>query len=546
MHRETPAVPRGSANVFSIVDFGAAGDGKTKNTAAAQRAIDACAETGGGTVYVPAGTFLTGALRLRSNITLYLDAGAVLLFSGDFDDCPTVRTLCSSGEFHGYSPLIYGCDLSNIAITGRGTIDGQGGPWWEFTTATVLPNYRAEKPWLSGVAEDHPVKVRAREFAQLDKLFEPFESDYDGWREMFARPPLIRLLNCRNVLLSGNTHQNSPSWNTHLLCCDNVCVDGVTFLNPPHAPNGDGLDIESSTNVRVANCFFRVKDDCLCLKSGRDEYGRKAGRPTANVTVSNCIMDRGHGGVVFGSEMSGGIRNVVISNCLFSDGVPRGLRIKSNRRRGGIVEDIRATNIIMTNVDFLVTMHAYYGCGVRPEDLALIREEPQPVSETTPVLRNVHLSNITAKGVRTAAGYIHGLPEMPITGISLQNVVVEMTDDPDEKGAFVSPPLDDRRMAGDGFFLRHAADVSFRDVTVSTRQGASLYAGCVERLDVAGFRTARPHPDTPLLDFENVSAALVAQCRTPEGGSLIQVRGASEDVTVDGVDADVGARPPAD
>ena len=490
---------------FSIGDFGAVGDGRTSNTAAIGAAISACAGCGGGTVFVPAGTFLTGPVELCSNMTLHLDAGSVLLFSGDFDDYPTVRTRNVDGEYFGYAPLMYGRDLENVAVTGHGTIDGQGDSWWTFVRESVLANRAASRPALAGLAEDHPVSVRAREFAGLNEEFAAAERDYDddGWRD-FVRPPLIRLYNCRNVQLSGNTHRNSPMWNTHLLYCDNVRVDGVTFLNPPHAPNGDGLDVDSSTNVRVANCFFRVKDDCLCLKSGRNAYGRKQARPTENVTVTNCIMDRGHGAVVMGSETSGDIRNVVISNCLVNDGVPRGIRIKSNRLRGGCVENILANGIIMNGVDFVLTINGYYGCGIRPHEAHLVDEAAQPVSECTPVLRNVQVSNITARGVKAAAGYVHGLPEMPISGVSLSNVTIEMTDDPAEQGLYASAALLNERMAGDGFFLKYARDVSFRDVSITTRQGPSLYARHVEGLSVAGLRTTRAHAGTPLVDAEAV------------------------------------------
>lgn len=490
--------------MLNILDFGAVGDCTTCNTKALRAAIEACAGCGGGTVLVPAGTFLTGPIELCSNMTLHLDAGAVLLFSGDLDAYPTVRTRNVDGEYHGYAPLLYGRDLSDVAITGRGTIDGQGESWWTFVRESILPNKQADRPVLTGVAPDHPVLVRAQEFAALNEEFVAEEEDYDGWRD-FVRPPLIRLMNCRNVVLSGNTHRNSPMWNTHLLYCDNVRVDGVTFLNPPHAPNGDGLDIDSSTNVLVANCFFRVKDDCLCLKSGRNEYGRKQARPTANVTVTNCIMDRGHGAVVMGSETSGDIRNVVISNCLVNNGVPRGIRIKSNRLRGGCVENILANGIIMNGVDFALTINGYYGCGIRPHEAHLVREAAQPVSERTPTMRNVQFSNIMARGVKAAAGYIHGLPEMPIAGVSLSNVSIEMTDDPAEQGMYASAALLNERMAGDGFFLKYARDVSLRDVSITTRQGPSLYARHVEGLTVAGLRTAHPHADTPLVDAEDVT-----------------------------------------
>lgn len=519
--RREEASPQGRF-VLSIADFGALGDGQKKNTEAIQRTIDTCADGGGGTVFLPAGRFLTGAIRLRSDITLYLDAGATILFSQDFDDYPTVRTRSGAGEHYAYCPLLYGCDLSNIAVTGRGVIDGQGGSWWTFARTF----YRDLGNRLENVQQDLPVRKRLEEFARLNAEFDWRGGDR-RWIREFQRPPLVRLQNCTNVYLSGNTHQNSPCWNTHLIYCDNVCVDGVTFLNPHEALNGDGLDVDSCTNVRVSNCYFKVKDDCLCLKSGRDEEGRSEGRPTENITITNCVMKSGHGSVVMGSEMSGGIRRVVISNCVF-DGVPMGIRIKTNRKRGGAVEDILVTNIMMTDVIFPFIMHAYYGAGSTPEERPLFMEDLQPVTEMTPILRNFRLSNITVRGAKAAAAYIHGLPEMPVSGISFTNVSIEMTDDPEEEGTYPSPPLDNHRMAGEGIFLKYARDISFRDVTVTTRQGASLFAKNVESIHVVGVKTTKRQAEAPLLDFENVTGALVDQCGFAGGASpLLRVSGSS-------------------
>jgi len=206
-------------------------------------------------------------------------------------------------------------------------------------------------------------------------------------------------------------------------------VHRVTFRNPADAPNGDGLDIDSSCYVRVSDCLFDVGDDCLCLKSGTDADGRRVGRPTENVVVTNCLMRQGHGGVVMGSEIAGGIRNLVVSNCVF-DGTDRGIRLKSRRGRGGTIEDLCFSNIIMRDVICAVVMNLYYACGISDaeERARLGSRSPQPVDETTPSIRNVAISGINAYDLRNTGAVLMGLPESPLTGISLSNCRFRLAD----------------------------------------------------------------------------------------------------------------------
>ncbi|MDP4181023.1 MAG: glycoside hydrolase family 28 protein [Bacillota bacterium] len=407
-----------SAVFFYVKDFNAKGDGKTKDTSAINKAIEVCSESGGGTVYFPAGTYLTGPVNLKSNIVLYIDAGANILFSDDFDDYPAVWTRWGGCECYAYSPLIFAYGCSNVTITGRGTVDGQGAAWWKVYKERM------------GSGRLYPVTERDKEFAELNIACTAHGSGGGGWKSQFLRPPLIQIMKCSNVVIEGVTLKNSPFWNTHLLYSDGIVVNGVTILNPHDAPNGDGIDIDSCKNVRISDSFIDAGDDCICLKSGMDEDGRRVGMPTENIAVTNCILNHGHGGIVMGSDVSGGIRNVVVSNCTFID-TDRGIRIKANRARGGVVEDIQVSNVNMKRVFSPLVIHAYYCCGESPDNSFLFDKTTKPVTEKTPVFKNIHLSGVSAREVTASAGFIYGIPELPVENVTLTNVNIEMTQNPD-------------------------------------------------------------------------------------------------------------------
>ena len=272
------------------------------------------------------------------------------MFAPDFDKYPLVPTRWSGYECYGYSPLIYGNGLKQVSIKGNGIIDGQGGAWWQA--------YREiRKGGTVDSAQTQELKVKNQ------ALLETVKSNIVEWSSQFLRPPLLQLINCEEVRLEGITLQNSPFWNTHLVYCTDVQLHGVSIKNPNDTPNGDGLDIDSCQNVRISDCFFDVGDDCLCIKSGIDEDGRRVGKPSENIVITNCTMLRGHGGVVLGSEMAGGIRNVVISNCIFT-GTDRGIRMKTNRARGGYIKNILISNIYMEDVFCPLTINSFYRYGV--------------------------------------------------------------------------------------------------------------------------------------------------------------------------------------
>ncbi len=471
--------------LFDVTRYGATGDGVTDDTKSVAAAIEACASSGGGTVYFPAGTYATGPIRLQSRMTLHVDNGARIVFSNRFEDYPPTKTRWSGYECYAYSPLIFGSGLEHVSIKGDGVICGNGKDWWD-----------ANRKTRQGLRSPSPVDMELS--AKNRDLLEMVKSNIVEWKTQFLRPPLLQFIDCKHVALEGVTLQDSPFWNTHLVYCRDVNVRGVTIRNPADAPNGDGLDIDSCAEVRISDCLFDVGDDCLCLKSGIDEDGRRVGRPTENIVITNCIMLRGHGGVVMGSEMSGGIRNVVISNCIFK-GTDRGIRIKTNRQRGGYVREIHVSQVYMEDLLCPFAINAFYRHGVDEGDPSIQSPDAIPVTESTPVIRDIRLSHIAAKNCRASAGFIFGLPEMPVEDISLSHVTLEMTDDPSEPGGEPDMVREKIVMAGDGIYCKHVRGLELHRVKVETRQGPALTMDHVQDDDIDGLIMKKRHPDTPLI-----------------------------------------------
>lgn len=428
--------PRFPKNTFNIKDFGAVGDAHTKNTKAFAKAIKACVDAGGGRVIVPAGIWLTGPIELKSNLNLHLEQGAVILFSPDFEDYPLARRTWSGLAAVRCTPPLHGENLENIAITGPGIIDGSGQAWWP-----VKKIKKTDRQWkallASGGVVDKTKKIwvwwpsegalHGKEtVAKLDARGAELH-EYKVTRE-YPRPVLVGITKCKGVLLDGPTFQNSPGWNVHPVMCENMIIRNITVRNPWWSQNGDGLDLESCRNVIVNNCRFDVGDDAICMKSGKNEYGRKRGKPTENVAISDCVVYHGHGGFVIGSEMSGGVRNIYIRNCSFL-GTDVGLRFKSTRGRGGVVEDIFIQDIRMKDIPTdAIRFYMYYADKAPiPEDddasEPAVEEVIPPVTEETPSFRNIHIKNITCNGAARAI-WLQGLPEMPIKNINFDNVVI--------------------------------------------------------------------------------------------------------------------------
>lgn len=426
---KAPVFPDKNVN---LKDFGAVGDGRTLCTEAFGKAINALAEQGGGHLIVPTGVWFTGPIVLKSNIDLHLEKGAVILFSPDVDLYPLVETVFEGLDTRRCQSPISGRNLENVAITGEGAIDGNGDYWRPLKKGKVT-----ESQWKKAIS-------RGGVFKRPDYWF-PYPETLKGdtisnmnvpqnlkteeeWHSVrhFLRPVMVSLIECKNVWLQGVTFQNSPAWNLHPLMCENVLIEDVLVRNPSYSQNGDGLDLESCKNALIVNSTFDVGDDGICLKSGKDEDGRRRARVCENVVVDGCTVFKGHGGFVVGSEMSGGVRNISVSNCKFL-GTDVGLRFKSKRGRGGIVENIWINNISMIDIPTEpVTFNLYYGGKSAVEVLESgekvpAKVEPMPVDETTPCFRNIHISNVTCTNARRAL-FFNGIPEMPIKNITLENI----------------------------------------------------------------------------------------------------------------------------
>lgn len=390
------------------VDMAVAGakqDGTTLNTALINSTINRLNAKGGGTLFFPAGKYLTGAIKLKSNITIELEAGATLLFSDNFDDyLPFVEMRHEGVLMKSFSPLIYAVDAENITIKGEGTINGQGKKWWDEFYRVI------EDLKTNGIHDFNKYQPMWDKANDAKALYAETNEDYvSSMQRRFFRPPFIQPVRCKNIKIQGITIINSPFWTVNPEFCENVTVDGVTIANPL-SPNTDGINPESCRYVHISNCHISVGDDCITLKSGRDLQARKLGMADENITITNCTMLAGHGGVVIGSEMSGGVKKVTISNCVF-DGTDRGIRIKSTRGRGGVVEDIQVSNIVMKNIkEEAITL-----------DLLYSKMPVEPLTERTPIFRNINISNVTGSDVLIPIK-IRGLEESPISNITFTNI----------------------------------------------------------------------------------------------------------------------------
>ena len=366
-----PVIPDNQVN---LKDFGAVGDGITLNTDAFAKAIDALAQKGGGKLVVPQGVWHTGPIVLKSHINLHLNAGAVILFAADETLYPLIDTSFEGLDTRRCQSPLSANGATDIAITGKGVIDGNGQYW---------------RPVKKGkVTESH-------------------------WKELLAIP--------------GSQEMKPGYWVPSAVMCENVIVEDVLVRNPSYAQNGDALDLESCKNALIINSRFDAGDDGICIKSGKDADGRRRGIPCENVVVKGCTVFAGHGGFVVGSEMSGGVKNILVDQCQFL-GTDVGLRFKSTRGRGGIVENIYIKNISMTDIKTdAITFNMYYG-GKSVAEMLADGDNPDnvtkmPVTEETPIFRNIDIKNIICNGAGRAMEF-NGLPEMPIDGISLKDITI--------------------------------------------------------------------------------------------------------------------------
>jgi len=421
----------------SITDFGAVGDGQTLNTSAITKAINNVVAKGGGKVIIPRGLWLTGPIMLKSNINLYIETGALVIFSSDKELYPLIETSFEGQHTVRCTSPIYGKDLENVAITGKGIFDGTGGVWRPVKRDKVTASQWKSLKETGGVtSSDGKIWYPSRSYQEGQSISEmnvPTQltrlEDFVKIKD-FLRPVMVSLINCKKILIDGPSFQNSAAWCLHPLMCEDLIIRNVTVRNPWYSQNGDGLDIESCKNTLVYDSNFDVGDDAICIKSGKDADGRKRARSTENLVIKNCIVYHGHGGVTIGSEMSGGVENLSVSGCTFI-GTDVGLRFKSNRGRGGLVKNLYFSDINMINIPTqAISFNMYYAGMSVPEMLAEgtnvknTSGEIPAVSVETPQFKDISMKNITCKGALQAI-YLEGLPELSLENVRLENIDIE-------------------------------------------------------------------------------------------------------------------------
>ncbi|HLX95555.1 MAG TPA: glycoside hydrolase family 28 protein [Verrucomicrobiae bacterium] len=465
----------GAAPWFNVLDYGAHNDGSTDSTGAIRSAIQAASAAGGGTVYVPAGNYVTGPIELADNLVLHLDAGATLRF-------PAMRLPFTPGREQGIEcltpvPLIGGRNLHNVTITGRGVLTTDNAAWLK-----LMPRINSSETDIGtafGTNWEHLLQ-------ELElKTPAPAEDYQRAAPEL--RPSFVRFMDSTNVLVEGVHFVGSSMWTIHLLYTDNAVVRDVIIETYPGV-HTDGIAVDSSRNVRISDCYIDTGDDGIVLKSGKDADGRRVNRPTENVSISNCTVHHAHGAVTLGSEISGGIRNVVADN-ITCDGTQIGVRIKSRRGRGGTVEDVRFDNWTMENVGIGIDVTSYY--LMEGETKTAV----EPVSARTPVFRNLAISHMTINHAQTAID-VEGLPEMPISGLRLGDVIASAKTG--MRGTFTDA-------------------LELHDVQVNADHGPALLVRDSRQLELDGVSSSRPQPLTPVIRLEHCPGAIIRNSRAFDG-----------------------------
>ncbi len=380
-------------------------------------------KAGGGVLKVAAGVYETGPIRLVSRMKLEVEAGAEIRFTDDEDRFPAMEL-----EFEGilglcHTPCVYAEDAEFVTLTGEGTINGCGKAWWDRRWANALKH---------------------------------------------NRPYLVCFNRCKHVTISDLTLTNSPVWTVHPLRCDDVTIKDLRIINPYNSPNTDGIDPDASSDVTIQNCYIDVGDDCIAIKSGTENT--PARRPCERIVITGCHFMHGHGGVVLGSEMSGGIHDVVVSDCVFRE-TDRGIRLKTRRGRGGEVSGLRACNLMMDGVMCPFVFNMYYFCGEDGKTFYVSDKAERPVDERTPRLSDVSITGVSIKNCTSCAGYFYGLPESPIDRVTLRDVKVSYSGDKAEKPAMM---FDCPEMKHAGFYMRNTKNVTVADTDFSGLEGEAM------------------------------------------------------------------------
>jgi DNA sulfur modification protein DndE len=485
-------VPEFPDRRVSIVDFGAVPDARTLNTRAFADAIRTCSHAGGGTVVVPSGFWLTGPIRLEDNINLHLERGALLQFSNKIDDYPIIQGFAGTSKRFIVTPPLSAYKAKNLAITGDGIIDGAGEVW-----RYVKREKLTAQQWKSLMASGGVVTADGKEWwpsraamegeAYLRKIEASgatlTAADYAKARE-FLRPDMVYLVQCTSVLLEGPTFENSPRFHVHPVQCEDLTIRNISVRAPWYAQNADGIDLSSCRKVLIENATVDVGDDGLCLKPGSLAESQSPGPACENILIRDCVVYRAHGGFVIGSESYGGVRNVAVRNCTFV-GTDVGLRFKSARDRGGVVEKLYIDGVRMRDIATDAILFDMYYAGGAPDveaakDLTVRRAEP--VTDRTPQFHDIVLRNVVCDGAARAM-VINGLPEMPVRDIVLDSVSLSTA-----AGVFLAD-AENITMRGCSFFPVAGPVFSVIQSRLITVKGGSVPPGAEPVVRVAGDRS---------------------------------------------------------
>jgi len=397
---------------YNILQYGAQSSTTFDNTEAITKAIQECSKNGGGTVLVPKGKFLSHSIHLENNVNFHLDKDAEILFSTNPKDYyPLVHTSFEGTELMNYSPLVYAYQKSNVAITGEGTLNGQATNenWWPWCNSE-------QYGWKKGTPSQADPLNRLR-------LVEMAENNIPVSERIFGeghylRPNFVEFFECKNILIQNITIINAPFWVLHPIKSENMIIDGVNINS--HGPNNDGCDPEYSKNVIIKNCTFNTGDDCIAIKSGRDADGRRVAMKSENIIVQNCNMFDGHGGVTIGSEISGGVSNVYVENCkMNSPNLDIAIRLKTNSKRGGLIENFYVRNIEVGQVkEAILKVDMFYNVHGNQNGTFI------------PKIENIYLENVNVKNGGKYSILAKGYKESPIKNITFENVTIEKVKEP--------------------------------------------------------------------------------------------------------------------
>lgn len=404
-------VPSFNTTKYLVTDYGAKADGIFDNTKAFKEAIQTCSKNGGGIVIVPSGKYYTGPIHLENDVNFHLEEGAEILFSTKPSDYPIVHTSFEGTELMNYSPLVYAYKKHNVAVTGKGTLNGQATKenWWPWCGASSYG-------WKKGIPSQSDPLNRPR---LVDMAEEGVAvSDRIFGEGHYIRPNFVEFFECTDILLKDVTIINAPFWVIHPIKSTNVTIDGVTVRS--HGPNNDGCDPEYSKNVIIKNCTFDTGDDCIAIKAGRDADGRRVAIKSENIVVQNCTMFDGHGGVTIGSEISAGVSNVYVENCIMnSPNLDVAIRLKTNSRRGALIENFYVRNIEIGQVkEAVLKVDMFYNV------------HGNQTGNFIPRIENISLENVKVKNAGKYSILAKGYKESPIKNITFKNVTIEKVGTP--------------------------------------------------------------------------------------------------------------------